>query len=213
MDWTKIRFQRDSWESPTIEKEIARSGYYDKTWCFYGDQPDSGDELYKAAYEAGFWNGVNIYIRKKDSFDIIAFAGDRADGYLNERYFMENRHFILAFIDVFYQQVDDILGTGKNRIFIPEKIGFKNPEEQIKEVEAFVKETREIIYGKKIVPLTDRQREVLFNLSEGNSYKMIARILDVSPRTIEAHIKNIKFSTDCYSKKNLIEYFRKYLDS
>jgi FixJ family two-component response regulator len=44
---------------------------------------------------------------------------------------------------------------------------------------------------KLIDRLTDRQREVLYEMAHGNSNKLIARALDISPRTVEIHRANM----------------------
>jgi len=39
--------------------------------------------------------------------------------------------------------------------------------------------------------LTQREKEILANLSKGNSYKLIASDLNISIDTVRTHIKNI----------------------
>lgn len=53
--------------------------------------------------------------------------------------------------------------------------------------------------------LTKRQKEVLYYLSKGMSLKQIARVLNLSPRTIEHHIELAKIKLDCFSRTHLIE--------
>lgn len=54
-------------------------------------------------------------------------------------------------------------------------------------------------------PLTPREAECLFYLTRGKSYKRIAQILQLSPRTIEAYIETLKVKLDCPSKDALLE--------
>ncbi len=53
--------------------------------------------------------------------------------------------------------------------------------------------------------LPPRQSECLFFLLRGKSIKTIARILDLSPRTVESYIESIKIRLDCRTKAELIE--------
>jgi DNA-binding CsgD family transcriptional regulator len=53
--------------------------------------------------------------------------------------------------------------------------------------------------------LSDRQLECLFLLMRGKTSKQIAAILELSPRTIETHIEDIKEKFNCQSKSELIE--------
>ncbi len=52
---------------------------------------------------------------------------------------------------------------------------------------------------------TDREQEVLFFVSKGKTSKEIAKILHVSPKTIEKHIENMKFKTGARSKLELLD--------
>jgi FixJ family two-component response regulator len=45
--------------------------------------------------------------------------------------------------------------------------------------------------------ITLREREVLDLLSEGFSHKKIAKLMDISFRTVETHIQHLKTKTDC----------------
>jgi len=54
--------------------------------------------------------------------------------------------------------------------------------------------------------LTDREREVLQLLSEGNSTKQIALHLYVSVKTVESHRQNIMNKLDIYSVAELTKY-------
>lgn len=55
-------------------------------------------------------------------------------------------------------------------------------------------------------PLSDREREVLQLVSEGNSTKDIASILNVSIKTIESHRKQIMDKLDLHSVAELTKY-------
>lgn len=57
------------------------------------------------------------------------------------------------------------------------------------------------------IPLSQRENQVLMYLARGHTAKAIASILQLSPRTIEHHIENIKIKSNCSSKTQLI---RKY---
>lgn len=54
--------------------------------------------------------------------------------------------------------------------------------------------------------LSARQEEVLFYLVRGKTTKNIARILNLSARTIESYLNDIKLKLGCSSKSELIEF-------
>jgi DNA-binding CsgD family transcriptional regulator len=55
------------------------------------------------------------------------------------------------------------------------------------------------------LPLSTRQQECLFWLIRGKTMKEIAYLLNLSERTIEAYIDNIKYKLGCYTKGQIIE--------
>lgn len=54
--------------------------------------------------------------------------------------------------------------------------------------------------------LTGREKDVLKLVAEGNSNKEIARVLDISVRTVETHRQNIKHKLDIHTAAGLTRY-------
>lgn len=50
-----------------------------------------------------------------------------------------------------------------------------------------------------------RETQTLFYLLRGNTAKEIAQRLNISPKTVETHIQNIKLKAGCLSKNELVE--------
>ena len=55
-------------------------------------------------------------------------------------------------------------------------------------------------------PLTSREQEVLRHIADGKSSKQIARILDLSVRTVETHRLNIKRKLGVAGQAELIRH-------
>jgi DNA-binding NarL/FixJ family response regulator len=58
----------------------------------------------------------------------------------------------------------------------------------------------------RLETLTNREREVLKMLAEGNSVKEIAAIFDLSVKTVEAHKFNLMRKLDLHNKAQLVQY-------
>jgi DNA-binding CsgD family transcriptional regulator len=56
-----------------------------------------------------------------------------------------------------------------------------------------------------IKDLSIRQQECLFWLVRGKTFEEIAKLLALSPRTIESYINSIKYKFGCYTKGQIIE--------
>lgn len=53
--------------------------------------------------------------------------------------------------------------------------------------------------------LTDREMDCIFYLLRGNTMKKIAKYLNISPRTVETHLEQIKNKLNCGSKSDIVE--------
>ena len=54
--------------------------------------------------------------------------------------------------------------------------------------------------------LSYRQAQCLAKLTKGKTAKLIARELELSPRTVEGYISILKGKFDCYSRSELIQW-------
>jgi DNA-binding CsgD family transcriptional regulator len=54
--------------------------------------------------------------------------------------------------------------------------------------------------------LTNRERDVLQLLAEGRSYKEMAQLLKISPRTVEFHKENLMVKTGLRTTAELARY-------
>jgi DNA-binding NarL/FixJ family response regulator len=52
--------------------------------------------------------------------------------------------------------------------------------------------------------LTGREREILALIADGHSAKVIAREMQLSPRTVERHIENCRFKLHARNRSQLI---------
>ena len=55
------------------------------------------------------------------------------------------------------------------------------------------------------ISLTNREIEILRNLVLGYTFKKIASVLNISPRTVESYIEILKLKMNCNTKNDLIE--------
>jgi DNA-binding CsgD family transcriptional regulator len=55
--------------------------------------------------------------------------------------------------------------------------------------------------------LSKREHEVLAHLARGKTAKQIGLQLDISRRTVEHHIQNIKYKTNCNSRSEIINMY------
>ena len=59
------------------------------------------------------------------------------------------------------------------------------------------------------IHFTSREKQCIYYLAAGNTMKKIAKILQLSPRTVESYLNKIKLKTGCRSKKELIAFIKR----
>lgn len=60
-------------------------------------------------------------------------------------------------------------------------------------------------YERPDLALSKRQRQCLYHILRGKSVVKTAKMLGLSPKTVESYIKTIKMKMQCHNKAQLIE--------
>lgn len=155
-------------------------------------------------FQSYFWigKGITLIDKQDDYVELFCFAG----GCMNDpatRRFVNNLDLLDQFVNYFKQRAADlILQAEEQRILTPlidhdwsptlkrqlhSKIA--NPERQ-----EFISA---ISPEKEKINITFRERECIECLLQGLSSKEIGRKLEISPRTVERHLENIKLKFNC----------------
>ncbi|NNM59507.1 MAG: helix-turn-helix transcriptional regulator [Legionellales bacterium] len=99
----------------------------------------------------------------------------------------------------------------KHRLILPKEldkeIAFLQPEKI--DTQAFLS----TVSNKTQFKMTDREGACAALLLRGYTMKMIGQSLDISPRTVETHLDNLKRKTGSFSKGSLIKYLEANLFS
>lgn len=57
--------------------------------------------------------------------------------------------------------------------------------------------------------LSSRELQVAFLICRGRTYKEIGKMLNLSPKTVENYVENIKNKLGCSFKSDIIDFFEK----
>lgn len=166
------------------------------------------------------WHGFTIYKHFENTVEAWHFATTKDNNrifnfYLNYLDLLEH------FIRYFREKASDILDpSDKQKLIALQDNSFALaalsdiPHDIIslgEKIKEFMKETninRYCINTKKnVVCLSPREVECLLHLSKNKTTKETAKLLNLSPRTIDAYIENIKKKLDCKRRSQLIEIF------
>ncbi len=193
--------------------ETPTNGFYYKMW-----PSDPSDKIITLNNSYNIWNGFSVNRRLEDSLELWSFGTENEDikfynFYLNNITLL-NR-FCLSFND---KCADIIAPTDNNRLAVfkehldltyHENISFTQKYNEIiglTDIEKYpLKTKRGSIY------ISKREFECMFYLSQGKTAKEIGRSLNLSYRTIQFYIENIKRKTGYQSKSALGDLFRETL--
>ena len=166
----------------------------------------------------GLWHGIAFCKIHHDHLEFWWFIGDLESFGLRDLY-IRNQDTLLKFIQFFKVNAADIIrcaggdeykmGTLKCTKLLPRE--FPNQAETFT-INSFLEELRrKSKYLHKIKPeftyLTPREQECLSYLAKGDTAKEVARNLEISPRTVETHLKIIKCKTGFHSRSQLVKFF------
>lgn len=219
-EWTKKYFEYQFYNSESNEyPELMQLLRRDEHKIIQVGQPI--DTKTEVLYELGIWNSCGTFKKLSDSIEGFFLAGDKnnskiIDLFLNKR---ELFNHILLFIKY---QLKDILNDKQCLIetavslsgfFDSQNISGSLLNEDHLENELF-EDTKIEKYFLNTqngdAELSRREYQILQSISEGKTSKEVARILNLSPRTVESFIQNTKQKLNCYSKSELIILFQSY---
>ena len=157
-------------------------------------------------------HGISIFQREENYVDAYVFASSGQNACIQD-FFIAHTSLLKDFIKYFQYKAQNLLSHNKNKLAQyknPIDIGY-NDEQEVKLRQLrknFYRQTNAHNFVKvnnKLIKLSSRERECLYYYTNGDTMKLIARHLDISPRTVETYINNIKVKTGYNFKSDLIK--------
>jgi DNA-binding CsgD family transcriptional regulator len=169
--------------------------------------------------QLGLAQGICIFRRKQQAVDVFYLACTKVctsniyDLYLN------NPNMMFRLILFFQERVLPILPMNQRDFLLPYMDGYvmKLPSECAhgsgagggKFHDATHLKSFTLRDGANITTLSCRELQCLYHAAKGSTSKEIGKILELSFRTVEHYLLNIRNKTNCKDKSELIELFRK----
>ncbi len=191
---------------------------------FLWSELNSDDPVYVQGRESfNIDNGISFVIRRKDVTYLYIFASTRDNKCINN-FYVRNIDLFKRFIHYFNDKASHLIKeTSKNRIYLPEKqiISDKKLKENYiteDERKCFYQETCMdrfyLLSESDSLYLTQKQAECAAYFIEGATAKQCAKALNISYRTVEGYLKDIKekifeLTGSRLSKDGLISFLKK----
>lgn len=214
LNWLKFCFENGHTNHNTLlERELiqVRDSKSD-LHCFLWPTKQT-DDLMSALYAFNIWNGLSIYKPREDSIEIWSFATDREARNMQD-FYIQNIEILKKFTAYFNASGSDIILPTRDNLApytMPSNVKFSGNHNSA-DIEAFIEATDinkfPIITDRGEIFLSKKEILCLNHLAVGKSVKKIGSLIDVSQRTIEKQIENIRQKFGRIDKATLIKIFR-----
>ena len=195
--------------SSAVKKLQSRESYY------YVWPTHSKDYILSALCDFNIWNGLTFFIRGNQYIEGWSFATNKNNNEAISCY-LNNLPFLQHFIVFLSASISDFLNCPHNKLATFDQSPFDADffDKSISHnFDQFIKETEitsiELESENDLVHLTRRELSCLLYLSAGMSAKEIGIKLEISPRTVEYYINQVKIKTRCNYKSDLIYLVKK----
>lgn len=138
-------------------------------------------------------SGIFIIQPKSDYCEFYGFGGENHDGKIIN-VFLTHLNSLNNFISNFNDKANLLIHQAEQaKISFPYHEGMGN----------FLKSNKDVV-SNQILNLTKRQKECAYLLLQGKTAKEISEITNLSRRTIETYLNNLKIKLNCHNKASLI---------
>ncbi len=210
-EWFKFHITNEFYEQNHYRNDTLQFGTDDIYIKFWND---ASSDLVQAMYRHDLWHGISIYKKFKDYIEMWSFAADK-DNYNIVDFYMNNISFLKRFIIYFQNKAGRLIDASDNSRLIQKKNKLiLDSNNNFDRNQLFLKETTlsKIKNDNQVaVNISKRELECMYLLSLGKSPKEIGAILNISYRTVETYIHQLKYKLGYHFKSELIANFRKNL--
>jgi DNA-binding CsgD family transcriptional regulator len=207
LEWQRFYFERVHefalvWPGETHIHTSSLKGFVPVLWP---ENPTT--KLTQCVYDFGLWNGFHFF-REGDGYrEFWRFCGCNSDTHLRQFYW-NHIDLFLQYIQHFEFSVQDLISLESGR----EKLArFKNgvilPNEPMIPRGVQMDEFLDSISPLKKYQFSKRELECFSFLAKGQTAKEIAQHLNISHRTVERYMLNIKAKTGLVLRSDLVKLF------
>jgi len=217
-EWTK--FVQEKFANaflPNYDEEVSSALRSEKHYVLRIGEPDRQDVCLSALYDHDIWNTLSLYRNNGTSVEGFYFTSTKNNYKIVDEY-VNNIELFERFTLYFKEKFSAILSeeeVKKASFSTVSPFVFEENNPKTLDEEKYIQELISDIpihklflniHGKE-VHLSMQEFKCLAWISRGKTAKEVARIMDLSPRTVESYMDNVKFKTKIESRSKLIDLF------
>ena len=202
---------------PLYEEEIQRVSANKEEVFFRVGKTRENCSYEQALGDQGLWNSFAIYLKNHNHIEGFYFTAEvKTPKDLNV--YVNNLDPLKLFATHFSQKMAPLMDTAqKSDLYHPtiakenyvQKSSKRTPQSVDDMIQSLNIEEFQLPVGGENVIISLREFQCLFLMSKGQTFKEIGKSLDLSPRTVESYINNLKSKTGTSSKSELIKLYFK----
>lgn len=169
--------------------------------------------IVEESYKLDIWHGLRIYEYTDKAIEVWHFATKRDNEQINN-FYVNNIDIFKRFITYFDDKAKLLIKNAENfKAILPGNVfDSLNPapvplsfpwESSITRHKIKIGNNHEEVF------LSKREAECIFHTYQHKTIKEIAREINLSPRTVEFYLNNIRKKTHCHTKKDLMGIYEK----
>jgi DNA-binding CsgD family transcriptional regulator len=208
-DWLTYHYQTIR-DHGTFFKKAMDLAYFNQSYITsWPYKPE--DHFLEALNHFGMWYGINFYKRYENYIELFTFSTSENRPNITSLY-LNTIPYFEKFIKYFKLKNREILNIHdvSNLAFIdhtfPTTLVAPHETVILRDITKKIEPQSLLIeQGNNIIPLTVRESDCIKLLRKGITIKEIASFLELSPRTVETYINNVKEKTGCNNKSTLLK--------
>ncbi|MBX9786967.1 MAG: LuxR family transcriptional regulator [Alphaproteobacteria bacterium] len=204
LEYLKHAFANELFASryPTFQNIVSNLEKKEvRKFLWTGNPPDKPHEC---IYDFGIWNGYTFYERLEDGLEAWGFGADKNNTNI-VNFYINNEYNLMDYIFHLKDKYKNLFDISTVPCLIPSNLTFSNDFPNIASKESLPKKEIKKYYLTSDLSLSKRQAECIIASIKGQSAKEIARGLNLSPRSVEKYLENLKSKMGCATMREMFE--------
>ena len=203
-----------SW-SNIFYKDHLKTTRYDA--ILWPSSPETENKSMQIYFKHNYWNGITLLADTTDYVEGFCFLANK-DNYRINDFYIRNTLTLERFANYFQNKLHNDILVEDNGLYSKYSEGFNfsvplsnDNENENARTQSFLKaigyQRGRFEIGRKQIQITQSELECLELLTQGYSYKEIAKQTDRSHRTVETLLNRIKAKTGTHYKSELVRFY------